>query len=235
MTNQNFDQGRPAFRRDARFQIHLLRRMVDPTVHPAGLGRTVAYRASAVEQDRFHQQDQQKIRRTGAAERTRTLGRRNRPGTGHDRGRRQRVPEKFRPAYFDGRSAGRGRGFQPVRRAEKRRIAQPRPRTDDRIPAHRDRTRPADAHSPRGGRDTPVFRSGRPARHDAGGNRRDVRSDPRACPADQGKSDPAPQAHLAQQDTENLSGLKVSGNATCEKTTRPGVRKSPGLLLSPAF
>ena len=55
-------------RRNARFQVHLLRRVVDSPVDPSGLGRAVAHRASAAQPGGVAQQDQQGVRpfRAGA-------------------------------------------------------------------------------------------------------------------------------------------------------------------------
>ena len=62
VAKQYTDQSRTTFRRNQRFQVHLLRRVVDSSIHPTGFGRAIAYCPSPLEQDRFHQQNQQNLR-----------------------------------------------------------------------------------------------------------------------------------------------------------------------------
>ena len=61
------DQSRGEIRRDEGIQIHLLRRMVDSPIDPAGTGRAEPYRAAPAEPGGIAQQDQQSVRplRTG--------------------------------------------------------------------------------------------------------------------------------------------------------------------------
>ena len=70
------DQGRREVRRDPRFQVHLLRRVVDSPVDPSSVGRTVAHRASAAQSGRIAQQDQQGVRTLRAGARTHAVARR---------------------------------------------------------------------------------------------------------------------------------------------------------------
>ena len=93
-------QGGREVRRDARIQIHIVCRVVDPPVDPASSGRAVAYRASASESGRFAQQDQQGFRPLRAGARAHPLARGACLGVGAAQGEGYRHAACGRPSYI---------------------------------------------------------------------------------------------------------------------------------------
>ena len=104
------DQGRREVRRDPRFQVHLLCRVVDSSVDSPGFGRAVAHRASAAQPGGFAEQDQQGVRTLRAGARAHAVARRAGYGTGTPEGEGHRHAACRRPPRIGRRSVRRRRG-----------------------------------------------------------------------------------------------------------------------------
>ena len=156
---------------------------MDSPVDPSSVGRTVAYRASAAQSGRIAQQDQQGVRPLRAGARTHAVARRTGHGTGSAAREGDRHAACGGPPRFGRRAVRRRRGQLAARRAGQSRLAQRRPRTDQRITLDRSRSGVGDAHRART-RHHQIFLWHRLFGNDARRDRREVRPHARTRPPD---------------------------------------------------